>query len=182
LIEMAKREQGKLFYSTPGIGTSLHLAMESLQQATGMSVQQVAYKGGPDAVTAVVTGQANMMFADLPLVLQQIRAGKLRALAVAGAARLPQLPDVPTVAETTVKGFAASSWFGLAAPGKTPRATVDQINAAFVRALREPDVQKPFLELGAKLVGNSPDAFAAYIAQERERYGALIRSAGIKPQ
>lgn len=182
LIAYAKREQGKLFYSSPGVGTSIHLAMESLQQATGATVQHVAYKGAPDAVTAVVTNQANMMFADLPLVLPQIRAGKLRAIAVAGDARIPQLPDTPTVSEAGVKGFAASSWFALAAPGKTPRATVDLINAAFVRALREPDVQKPFLDLGARLVGNSPDQFAAFVAQERERYGALTRAAGIKPQ
>jgi len=182
LIAYAKREQGKLFYSSPGVGTSIHLAMESLQQVTGASVQHVAYKGAPDAVTAVVTNQANMMFADLPLVLPQIRAGKLRAIAIAGASRIPQLPDTPTVAEAGIKGFAASSWFGLAAPGKTPRATVDLINAAFVRALREPDVQKPFLELGARLVGNSPDQFAAFVVQERERYGALTKAAGIKPQ
>ena len=182
LIAYAKREQGKLFYSSPGVGTSIHLAMESLQQVTGATVQHVAYKGAPDAVTAVVTNQANMMFADLPLVLPQIRAGKLRAIAIAGASRIPQLPDTPTVAEAGIKGFAASSWFALAAPAKTPRATIDLINAAFVRALREPDVQKPFLDLGARLVGNTPDQFAAFVVQERERYGALTKAAGIKPQ
>ncbi|MCX7160464.1 MAG: tripartite tricarboxylate transporter substrate-binding protein [Proteobacteria bacterium] len=182
LIAYAKREQGKLFYSSPGVGTSIHLAVESLQQATGTSMQHVAYKGALEAVTAVVTSQANMIFADLPLVLPQIRAGKLRAVAVAGNARIPQLPDTPTIAEGGIKGFGASSWFGLAAPSKTPRATIDLINAAFVRALREPDVQKPFLDLGAKLVGNTPDQFAAFVVQERERYGALTKAAGIKPQ
>lgn len=134
-----------------GAGTSIHLAVESLQQATGTSMQHVAYKGALEAVTAVITSQANMIFADLPLVLPQIRAGKLRAIAVAGNARIPQLPDTPTIAEGGIKGFGASSWFALAAPGKTPRATVDLINAAFVRALRE-------------------------------RYGALTKAAGIKPQ
>ena len=106
LIAYAKRGQGKLFYSSPGVGTSIHLAVESLQQATGTSMQHVAYKGALEAVTAVITSQANMIFADLPLVLPQIRAGKLRAIAVAGNARIPQLPDTPTIAEGGIRASA----------------------------------------------------------------------------
>jgi tripartite-type tricarboxylate transporter receptor subunit TctC len=119
------------------------------------------------------------MFTNPPVVMAQIRAGSLRALAVAGARRLPQLPEVPTTAEAGLPGFDVSSWFALVAPAQTPRPIVDRLGEQVARALREPDVQR-LLDLGVRPVGSSPDALAAFLVEDRRRWDEVIRAAGIR--
>jgi tripartite-type tricarboxylate transporter receptor subunit TctC len=181
-IELAKREPGGLFFGSPGNGTTGHLGMELFMQATGLKLQHVPYKSAAEAVTAAIAGQTHAMFDNPPTVMSQIKAGALRALGVAAKERLAQLPDVPTIAEGGVKDFEASSWFGLVAPAKTPRALVQRLAEETARAVKDPEMQARFAQSGARLVGNDPDQFAAMVATERARWEKIIRAAGIKAQ
>ncbi len=181
-IELAKREPGGLFFGSPGNGTTGHLGMELFMQATGLKLQHVPYKSAAEAVNAAIAGQTHAMFDNPPTVMAQIKAGALRALGVAAKQRLAQLPDVPTIAEGGVKDFEASSWFGLVAPAKTPRAVVDRLAEETARAVKDPEMQARFAQSGARLVGNNPDQFAAMVASERARWEKIIRAAGIKAQ
>ena len=181
-IEAAKREPGGLFFGSPGNGTTGHLGMELFMQATGIKLQHVPYKSAAEAVNAAIAGQTHAMFDNPPTVMAQIKAGALRALGVAAKERLAQLPDVPTIAEGGVKDFEASSWFGLVAPGKTPRAVVDRLAEETARAVKDPEMQGRFAQSGARLVGNTPDQFTAMVTTERARWEKIIRAAGIKAQ
>jgi len=181
-IEAAKREPGGLFFGSPGNGTTGHLGMELFMQATGIKLQHVPYKSAAEAVNAAMAGQTHAMFDNPPTVMAQIKAGTLRALGVAAKERLAQLPDVPTIAEGGVKDFEASSWFGLVAPGKTPRPVVNRLAEETARALKDPEMQARFAQSGARLVGNTPDQFAAMVTTERARWEKIIRAAGIKAQ
>ena len=128
----------------------------------------------------MIGGQIQGVMDNPPTVLNHIRAGTLRAVAAASPRRLPQLPDVPTFDEAGLKGFEASSWFGMVVPANTPRAVVTRLNSEIVRALREPDMQSRFTGLGAWLAGNTPEEFAAYIKSERAKWSRIVRDANIK--
>lgn len=180
LIDASRREPGKLFLSSPGQGTVPHLAIELFGRAAGIAVHHVPYKSGGEAVTAVLSGQATGTIANLPLVSSHIKMGTLRALAVTSSSRPPQLPDVPTISEAGLRDFEASSWFGLVAPAKTPRAVVDQLSSQVANALREPDLQARFAEIGVRLVGNGPDEFDEYIRRDRAKWTEIIRSANVR--
>jgi tripartite-type tricarboxylate transporter receptor subunit TctC len=180
LIALAKAEPDKLFFGSPGNGTTGHLGLELFKAAAGVRIAHVPYKSAAEAVTAAIAGQTAGMFDNPPTVVGQMKAGKLRALGVAAKERLAILPDVPTIAEQGVAGFEASSWFGLVAPAKTPRAVIDRLHEQSVAALRGPEMQARFRESGARLVGNTPDEFAKFIVAERAKWGGLIRSAGVK--
>lgn len=181
-IELARKTPGGLFFGSPGNGTTGHLGMELFMHATGLKLQHVPYKSAADAVQAALAGQTSTMFDNPPTVMPQIKAGGLRALGVAAKQRMPQLPDVPTIAEAGVPGFEASSWFGLVAPAGTPRAVVDLVAAETAKALQDPALQSRFAQSGARLVGDTPDQFAALIAADRARWEKVIRSAGIRLQ
>ena len=131
-------------------------------------------------MTAVLSGQTTGTFANLPLVSSQVKAGTLRALGITSSSRLPEWPDVPTIAEAGLRGFEASSWFGLVAPAKTSRPLVDQLSRQVANALREPDVQARFAEIGVRLVGSSPDEFDDWIRKDRAKWAEIIRSANIR--
>ena len=179
-IALAKQEPGKFFFGSPGNGTTGHLAMEMFQGAAGVKINHVPYKSAAEAVTAAVSGQTTGMFDNPPTVMAQLKAGTIRALGVASGRRMPQLPEVPTLAEAGLPGFEASSWFGLVAPARTPPAVVERLNAAVVSALKEPDMQRRFDVLGARLVGDSPDQFAEFIRAERVKWDRIVRSANVK--
>jgi len=181
-IELAKQTPGGLFFGSPGNGTTGHLGMELFMHATGLKLQHVPYKSAAEAVQAAIAGQTATMFDNPPTVMAQIKAGGLRALGVAAKERIPQLPDVPTISEAGVPGFEASSWFGLVVPAKTPRPIAELLAAEVAKALKEPEIQGRFAQLGARLVGDTPDQFAALIAADRVRWEKVIRSAGIKLQ
>ena len=181
-MALAKSAPGGLFFGSPGHGTTGHLGMELFMHATGLKLNHVPYKSAAEAVKAALAGDTAAMFDNPPTVMAQIKAGGLRALGVAARQRIPQLPDVPTISEGGVPGFEATSWFGLAAPAKTPRAIVDKLAAETAKALKDPEMQKRFGAVGARLVGNTPDQFAKMVVEERARWGNVIRSAGIKLQ
>ena len=179
-VSSARRDPGKMNFSSPGAGSSLHLALELFQRSAGVTIQHVPYKSGGEAATAVLSGQATGMFANPPLVMSHIKAGTLRALSVAGSTRLPQLPDVPTTSEAGLSGFDVSSWFGLVAPGRTPRPLVHHLSTQVAKALREPDVQQRLSELGVRPIGSNPDEFADYLKKDRAKWEGIIRAANIR--
>jgi tripartite-type tricarboxylate transporter receptor subunit TctC len=181
-LALAKSTPGGLFYGSPGHGTTGHLGMELFMHATGLKLQHVPYKSAVEAVQAALAGQTQAMFDNPPTVMAQIKAGGLRALGVAATNRLAQLPDVPTIGESGVPGFEASSWFGLVAPARTPRAMVERLAAETAKALGDQEMQARFGALGARLVGDTPEEFAKRIGAERARWGEVIRAAGIKLQ
>jgi tripartite-type tricarboxylate transporter receptor subunit TctC len=178
-IAAAKREPGKMNFSSPGAGSSLHLAAELFQRTAGVTVQHIAYKG-PEFVIAVMSGQATGMFANPPAVMPQIKAGTLRALAVAGAKRLPQLPDVPTTVEAGLSGLDVSSWFGTVVPAKTPRQVVTQLSTQIAKAMREPDVQQRLVDLGVRSIGSTPEEFSEFLKKDRAKWDSVIRAANIR--
>jgi tripartite-type tricarboxylate transporter receptor subunit TctC len=181
-ITLARTTPGGLFYGSPGHGTTGHLGMELFMHATGLKLNHVPYKSAAEAVQAALAGQTSTMFDNPPTVMAQIKAGGLRALGVAAKARMAQLPAVPTIAESGVPGFEASSWFGLAVPAKTPRAVVDRLAAETQVALKDADMQARFAALGARLVGNTPEQFARQVADERAMWEKVVKAAGIKLQ
>lgn len=182
LIARAKREPGAIAFGSPGHGTTGHLGMEMLQFAAGIKLNHIPYKSAADAVLAVIGGQIQGVMDNPPTVLAHIRAGRVRAVAVASPKRLPQMPDVPTFDESGLKGFEASSWFGLVAPAKTPPRVIERLHAETARALRAPDMQEKFGDLGARLVGNTPAEFGKFILAERAKWEKIVRGANIKLQ
>jgi tripartite-type tricarboxylate transporter receptor subunit TctC len=182
LIAAARKEPGRLNFGSPGNGTTGHLGMELFQHAAGVKLTHVPYKSAAEAVLAVIGNQIQGVFDNPPTVLPHIRAGRLRALAYAAPKRFALLPDLPTFDEAGLKGFVASSWFGLVAPAKTPRPVVTLLARETGKALREPDVEKRFADLGAALVGNTPEEFGAYIRAETTKWHAVVRAADIRLQ
>jgi len=182
LISAARKEPGKLNFGSPGNGTTGHRGMELFQYAAKVKLTNVPYKSAAEAVLALSGNQIQGVFDNPPTVLPHIRAGRLRALAYAAPKRSPLLPDVPTFDESALKGFEASSWFGLVAPAKTPRAIVNLLAQEIGKALREPDVQKRFADLGATLVGNTPNQFGPFIRAETKKWHAVVRAAEIRLQ
>ena len=180
-MDLARSTPGGLFFGSPGHGTTGHLGMELFMHAARVKLQHVPYKSAAEAVQAAIGGQTHAMFDNPPTVMAQIKAGGLRALGVAAKSRIAQLPDVPTISEAGLPGFEASSWFGLVAPARTPRPVVERLATETAKALQDPEMQARFGALGARLVGNTPEEFARRIAEERPRWGEVIKSAGIKP-
>jgi tripartite-type tricarboxylate transporter receptor subunit TctC len=177
------KDAGDLSFASGGAGTMLHLAGEVLAAKSGVAMRHVPYRGGGPALTDVIAGHVQLMFAT-PLVKSNIESGDLRALAVTGPKRLDTLPDVPTFAEA---GFPlpevdAGAWFGLLAPAGTPKEIVARLNQDFNAALRDPEVRQGLLKLGLEAKGTSPDEFARFIRDEIQRWPPIFTRAGITPQ
>ena len=181
-IKLVRANPGKYTHASSGNGSSGHLAMEMLEQAAKIDLVHVPYKGGAAAITDMIGGRVSVMFLNQDTLLPQVKSGKLRALAVASAKRNPAYPDTPTVAESGYPGFAAESWFGLSAPAKTPPAIIQRLNHEVVRILQDPKVKESLLAQGAEPIGDSPEAFAAFVKKEHDRWARTIREAGIAPQ
>ena len=181
-VSLAKSTTGGLFYGSPGSGTTGHLGMELFMVAAGVKLQHVPYKSAAEAVQSTLAGQTSALFDNPPTIMAQVKAGSLRALGVAAKERMVQLPNVPTIGEAGLPGFEASSWFGLIAPAKTPKAIVDRLRAEVAAALKEVDMQNRFAPSGARLVGNTPEQFATLISEDRARWEKVIFAAGIKLQ
>jgi tripartite-type tricarboxylate transporter receptor subunit TctC len=182
LIALARARPGKLNFASSGTGTSLHLAGELFKVSTGVDIVHIPYKGGGQAMTDVIGGQAEMMWNVLPSALPQIKAGKVRALAVTGKARSEALPEVPTLQEAGVPGYTAITWNGILAPAGTPRAIVTKLHDAIVKALQSPGMKDKYAAIGQDLAWNTPEEFATFIADETARWSRVIQSSGIKPQ
>ena len=175
-IAAARAAPGRLTSGSAGNGSSLHLglALFNAQQAT--EIQHVPYRGAAQALTDLVAGTLDMMFDNVPHALGQIRGGRVKALAVATERRLPQLPDVPTFAEAGVPDFVVSAWFGLAAPAGTPAEIVARLSQATAAAMRDAGVGRPLTEQGAIVNATSPAEFTTFMANERRRWGPVIRA------
>lgn len=176
LVAAAKREPGKLSFSSSGAGGSQHLAGELLQQKAGIELLHIPYKGASPALSDLLGGQVAMGFMTSLSSVPYFKSGKLRALAVAAPQRLPQLPDVPTMAEAGFPGVEINSWSGLLAPAKTPPEIVAKLQREVAKALASPDVKDKLTSQGAVVVGGSAAEFAKYLARESAEYGKLIRS------
>jgi tripartite-type tricarboxylate transporter receptor subunit TctC len=181
LIALAKSEPGKINYSSSGPGGAPHLAGELFKSMARVDIVHVPYKGSAPSFTDLLGGRVAFTCDSLVQALPYVRDGRLKALAVLGAARTPLLPDVPTVGET-LPGYELTNWFGLVAPAATPRDTVARIHADVVKLLRDPAVAEKLSGMGATAIGNAPAEFGAVMRADSEKWGRLIREANIKAE
>jgi len=184
LIALAKANPGKLNYASQGSGATSHLTAELFKSMAGgaggpLGITHIPYKGSAPALADLLAGQVDLMFDNLGVSLPHVKSGKLRALAVASTRRFRSLPEVPALAET-LPGFESVAWFGIVGPPKTPAAIAEKVAAGVAEALRNPDILRRLSELSADPLGMSPAETAAFMKQETERWGAVIRSAGVK--
>jgi tripartite-type tricarboxylate transporter receptor subunit TctC len=180
LIKLAKEKPGQINFASSGSGTSIHLSGELFKTMAGVDMTHVPYKGSAPAITDLMGGQVQVMFDNLPSSLQQIKAGKLRAIAVTSAKRAPALPDVPTIAESGLPGFEATSWFGIVAPAGTPPAIIARINADVNQWLQSSEAKEKLLAQGAAAAGGTPEQFAAHIRSETEKWAKVVKASGAK--
>lgn len=181
LLDLARKEPGKLTFSSSGLGGTAHLSAQLLKVLADVDMLHVPYKGTAPAIQAVMAGEVTMTFADMTAGLAFAKNHQLRAVAVTTPHRSPALPDVPTVAET-VPGYAASVWYGVLAPKNTPRPIVEKLNREIVKFVHAPAVNKMLVDEGAEPKGTTPEAFQAFLRSESERWGKVIRKSGLEPQ
>jgi tripartite-type tricarboxylate transporter receptor subunit TctC len=179
VIAYAKANPGKLTAATQGNGTTSHLTSELFQLMAGVKFQQVPYRGSAPALTDLAAGNVDLMFDNLGVSLALVKGGQLKLLGVATPKRMNALPDVPTIAET-LPGFESAAWFAIVGPPKTPPAVVDKINASVNEALRDHDVRERLAQLSAEPIGGTPQAMAAYMREEVERWAKVIKAANVK--
>jgi tripartite-type tricarboxylate transporter receptor subunit TctC len=180
LTALARANPGRLNFASAGNGATSHLAGEMFRLHSGARIAHVPYKGATPAITAVMSGEAEMAILDVPGVLPYIRAGKLRALGVASMRRSPVLPEVPTLHESGMPGFDTSSWHAVYAPARTPRDIVTRLNTEIRNVLKIPDVADRLLALGVEPVGNTPEELAEFLRSEIVRWGKVVRESGAK--
>ena len=180
-VAYAKKNPGKLNYGSAGNASAGHLAMEYLKLVTGMFMVHIPYRGTGPQLTDLLAGRTQASSAGLPAMLPHIKSGRLRAIAVGTAQRLPQLPDVPTVAEMGFKDFETSQWYGILAPAGTPRDIVKRLQEESLKALRSNSVTERFTADGAGGGGGVPEEFAAYIAKQQKIWSDIVKRASIKP-
>jgi tripartite-type tricarboxylate transporter receptor subunit TctC len=179
-IAYAKANPGKLNFGSGSTGSAGHLAGELFKTMAGVDMTHVPYKGAAPAMTDLIGGQIQLMFDNLASSLAQVRAGKIKAIAVTTAKRSVLAPDLPTIAESGLPGFDISTWFGIFVPAGTPRDVVERLHAEFTKALAMPDVRERMLVLGAEPVASKPEEFAAYIRTEADKYARVIKASGAK--
>ena len=180
LIALAKKDPGKLNYASSGSGAAAHLAGELFKTMAGVDLVHVPYKGAQPALTDVIAGQVQVMFATSASVIPHVRAGKLRALAVTSAQRSPSVPELPTVSEAGVPGFEAITWHGVVVPAATPAALVERMNRDIVAVLGLPDLRGRLAGLGAEVITGTPREFADYIAAEIPKWAKVVRDSGAR--
>ncbi|QYA08690.1 Bug family tripartite tricarboxylate transporter substrate binding protein [Agrobacterium larrymoorei] len=181
LIELLKKEPGKHTYASSGVGTSIHLAGELLATKAGIKMTHIPYKGSSQAILDVVAGHVDMMFDNIPTAAQQVKAGKVKALAVTSLEPAALLPDVPTMA-SVIPGFEATSWHGLFAPPGTPPEIVDKLSKEVQAILHEPAMKAKLEAMGATPVGNTPEEFEAFIGTETAKWAGVIKAANVPQQ
>ena len=180
LVDLAKSKPGTMNYASSGNGSTQHLAGEMFKQLTGTSIVHVPYKGSGDAIKDLLGGTVNMNFDTMPPVLPHIQAGKLRGLAISTPTRLPQLSDVPTFEEAGIKGFDVTNWYGVMAPGGTPREIVAKLNADINKAMQVPEVRARLEAVGTQLREQSAPQFESFMKAEVAKYAKLIKDANIR--
>jgi len=182
LLAQAKARPGAMNYSSAGAGTSQHLAGELFKARTGAQIVHIPYKGTAASLTAVIAGEVQFSFANVPAILGHVKSGRIHALAVLAPKRSALMPDVPTMQEAGVEGVEVPVWYALLAPAATPREIVRALNDATVRAARSPELKQKLVEQGAEPVGNSPEEFAAMLKSEVARWAEVVRISGAKSE
>ena len=182
LVAYARANPGKLNYSSAGSGTTQHLSAELLKLRTGVDMVHVPYKGTAPSLTALIAGEVDMTFANIPAIQAHVKSGRLKALASTGTRRDPQMPDVPTMREAGVEGVDVTVWYGVLAPAATPREIVNRIAEAVTRATRDPDTRKRMLEQGAEPVGNTPEQFTKLLREEVARWAEVVKISGARTE
>lgn len=180
LLDYARKNPGKLNYGSTGSGSSNHLSMELLMRMTDTKMTHIPYKGSAPATMAILAGEIDVLFDNIPNSLPQLKAGKMKAIAVTGTQRSVLFPSVPTVAESGVPGYEVNVWFGMQLPGGTPSPLVERMNRDIVRVLKEPDIIKRFREQGVEVIASSPAAFSQLVQSEVVKWTQVIRHANIK--
>jgi tripartite-type tricarboxylate transporter receptor subunit TctC len=182
LVALARSKPGNVTYASSGTGGVLHLGAELLCALAGVQMNHVPYKGVADAYPAVISGQVNWVLGNPISALPLIRAGRVKGIAVSGAARMKVLPDLPTIAESGVPGYSVDAWFGLFAPARVPPRIVEKLYVEASRAVRAPELERRMQAEGADVVGNPPQEFAAQVKAEYEKWRSLVAKAGLKVQ
>jgi tripartite-type tricarboxylate transporter receptor subunit TctC len=181
LVALAKSKPDGVAMASTGVGSPPHLALELFKGSSGANILHVPYRGAAPAVTDVLGGQVYAMFADLPVLLPQIRGGKLRPIGIASKKRAPTLPDVPTLDEQGIKDVYADNWYALFAPAKTPAPVIAKLNAAVTAALNDPELNKKLVDAGAIPAAGTPAELSEHLKTELERWGKVIKDKNIKP-
>jgi tripartite-type tricarboxylate transporter receptor subunit TctC len=181
LIALAKSRSGKLNFSSSGTGGVSHLSMEMFRSVAGIDVVHVPYKGAGPAMTALLSGEVQLMMATTPVALAQIKANRVRPIAISSRKRSSLAPDLPTIAEAGFPNFETDTWYGVLAPLRTPAAIVSKLNADIAQVLKNRDVQVQLEQQGAEIAGGSPQDFRAFAEAEVARWSKVIRAAGIEP-
>lgn len=180
LLAMAKASPGKLNYASTGNGSSNHLAFELFKTMSGTSITHIPYKGSAPAVTDLVSERVDVMFNLIPNVMEQVKAGRLKVLAISGEQRSTLSPEIPTVAESGLPGFGFSVWIGVLAPAGTPKPIVERLNTEIVKIVTSPDVKARFAKQGVEVAPTTPDKFNEFLRSEVDRWGKVVQEAGIK--
>ena len=181
LIAMAKAKPGQIRYGSAGIGSATHLSSALFATMAGVNLVHVPYRGAGPALLDLIAGRLDLQFENAPSVLGHVRSGTLRGVAVGSAKRSNLFPDLPTIGDT-VPGYEATSWFGVLAPAKTPRAVIDKVNAAINKALADATVKKQMDALGVELIGGTPDRFAAFLKARMAELKTVSKAANLVPQ
>lgn len=182
LILLAKARPGQVMYPSAGTGNATHLAGELFSVMAGVTLTHVPYKGAGPGINDLIAGRLQTVFGTAPSAMGAIKAGRLRAIAVTGKTRSAVMPELPTVAESGLPGYEASTWYGLLSPARTPRPIIVRLNAEAKKALAAPEVNDRLIAQGVDAVGNAPDEFAAYIKTEIAKWAGVIRKSGAKPE
>jgi len=180
LIAYAKANPGKLNMASSGNGSTIHMSGELFKMMTGINMVHVPYRGGAPALTDMISGQVQVMFDNIPTSAEHVKAGRLRGLAVTSAERSEVLPDLPTVADV-LPGYEASAWYGLGVPKGTPPEIIDKLNTETNAILADPKAKARFAELGASLLPGTPAEFGKLMEDETEKWGKVVKFAGVKP-
>lgn len=180
LVAFAKARPGQIDYASSGSGTSSHLAAELFSMMAGVKMTHIPYKGGGPAVIALTGGQVSVGFATTPSIIGHIKSGKMRGLAVTTAQRSPSTPDLPTIGEAGVAGYDAGTWYGLLVPAGTSKDIVTRLNAESIKVLKLPDVKERLDAAGFETLGTTPEQFATYIRTEIDKWGKVVKAAGVR--
>lgn len=179
LIDYLRKNPGKLNYASNGYGTSPQMSMELLKGMTNTFIVHIPFRGSGPAVASLLSGETQLMFDNLPPVVGHIKSGKMRALAVTSLTRSQVMPELPTLDEVGLKGYEVTAWFGIVAPAATPRDTVMKINAALNRATQDPQVRDNLTSRGANVIQGTPEQFLAFVKNESDKWGPVVKRAGI---
>lgn len=180
LVALAKRTPGGLTFGTPGNGTTGHLGIEILQHAAGVRMTHVPYKGAAPAFTGLLSGEIALYLSSVPPALPMMKAGRVRAIGVTSAKRMPSQPDIPTISETGLPGYEVTNWYGVMMPAGVPKDILAKVNADLVKILKQPEVQQRFAGEGGDISANTPGEFATFIRNEIAKWAKAVKASGAK--